>query len=532
MNILLVDDKYDVVQGIREGVSWELLGDIKLYEAYSGQEALKVLEKEKIDLLITDIEMPGMSGIELAEKVSQKSRNTGIVFLSSHDSFRYAQAAIRFGCYDYILQPVDYNTLRLSIERVIHMMREKHKGEAADEERGNKTDESAYDAGRIDKNRAWRRVIVSSPAYTEEMIAETLERVGIEPDFGGLYRLVLLRLYWKKGSLGGWKDNELEDRFVKNMEEMLRRDLPLVRLIPMYDNEWILLFEETDLTAYIQNLIGKGENNRNYRLAAYVASACRLTGLHSAYQTVLAMKENNISGYGGIYEYEKNRHPGSERLNPSTELSVHRWKGLLLEGKEKEIEAEISRFLTAKEEKKQISRTLLALLLQMLTDTFYNSAEEQMKELMTGNTFSEAYIQATESPEFLLKYLSLLNDAYEKIRESRDEDLGQSLVRKIRNYIDMHLGNRLSRTEISEEFYISRDYISHLFTKYENVNFTQYVNDRRMEKARELLAKTSLPVNVIASSVGFSEYSYFSKMFRDYTGMSANEYRSGFRKNQ
>ena len=67
MNILLVDDKYDVVYGIAQGVDWAGIGEIRLFFAFSGKEALDIIEKNHIQLLITDIEMPGMSGLELAD---------------------------------------------------------------------------------------------------------------------------------------------------------------------------------------------------------------------------------------------------------------------------------------------------------------------------------------------------------------------------------------------------------------------------------------------------------------------------------
>ena len=97
MNILLVDDKYDVVYGIAQGVDWAGIGEIRLFFAFSGKEALDIIEKNHIQLLITDIEMPGMSGLELADILQKKKADVGVIFLSSHDSFRYAQAAIRLG---------------------------------------------------------------------------------------------------------------------------------------------------------------------------------------------------------------------------------------------------------------------------------------------------------------------------------------------------------------------------------------------------------------------------------------------------
>ena len=103
MNILVVDDKVDVVRGIVNGVHWNEIGNMNLFQAYSGIQALEIMQKELIHLLITDIEMPGIDGLELSSKVRDLYPDIGIIFLTSHDSFRYAQTAIRLGCCDYIL---------------------------------------------------------------------------------------------------------------------------------------------------------------------------------------------------------------------------------------------------------------------------------------------------------------------------------------------------------------------------------------------------------------------------------------------
>ena len=192
MNILIVDDKYEVVQGIKEGVDWDRLGDITLFEAYSGLEALQCFKENEIDLLVTDIEMPGISGIDLAERVTRDYPDAGIVFLSSHDSFRFAQAAIRMRCYDYILQPVDYKTLRLSIEEVLEQLKQNRRLLPERDADG----ESRPATACLSREDAWRRVILSKLGGGKEEIASTLKKAGLEADFSTKYRIVLICLSW------------------------------------------------------------------------------------------------------------------------------------------------------------------------------------------------------------------------------------------------------------------------------------------------------------------------------------------------
>lgn len=111
MNILIVDDEQLAVQGILDGVNWELLKCDKVLTANSYQEALEIFRNTYIDILISDIEMPGESGLKLIEYVNEHSPNTECLILTCHDEFDFAQAAVRLNCMEYILKPIRYQRL-------------------------------------------------------------------------------------------------------------------------------------------------------------------------------------------------------------------------------------------------------------------------------------------------------------------------------------------------------------------------------------------------------------------------------------
>ena len=93
-------------------------------------------------------------------------------------------------------------------------------------------------------------------------------------------------------------------------------------------------------------------------------------------------------------------------------------------------------------------------------------------------------------------------------------------------YIEDHLSEELSRGTLAAQVYLSEDYMSKIFSRITGRPLMAYISDRRMEKAKELLLATELPVSRVAMEVGFTNFSYFSKMFRTYTGSTPNEYRS------
>ncbi len=111
MNILIVDDEPFAVQGMLDGINWDLLGFDKVLTAGSYDEAVNVFKKTYIDILVSDIEMPGESGLKLIAYVNEHSPNTECIILTCHDEFDYAQTAVRLSCMEYVLKPVRYAKL-------------------------------------------------------------------------------------------------------------------------------------------------------------------------------------------------------------------------------------------------------------------------------------------------------------------------------------------------------------------------------------------------------------------------------------
>ena len=121
MTILIVDDEPLAVQGILDGVHWEKLGFEKVLTANSYAEAVSVFKNTYVDVLVSDIEMPGESGLKLIEYVNVHSANTECIILTAHDEFDYARTAVRLNCMEYVLKPIRYQLLT----EILHRAEEK-----------------------------------------------------------------------------------------------------------------------------------------------------------------------------------------------------------------------------------------------------------------------------------------------------------------------------------------------------------------------------------------------------------------------
>lgn len=519
MNILLVDDKYDVIQGIKEGVDWNSIGDITLFSACSGENAIKIIENNRIQLLITDIEMPGMSGLELAEKVKERENNIGIIVLTSYDSFRYAQTAVRLGCYDYILQPVEYEKLQNSIIRVINHILTKEAGRKAG-------DSAAYQKSSIQKERAWKEVIIRTPAYEPGVMRDILEDANVFPKTEGSYRMILISLFWRKQKLDDWVTHRSEDELFKQMRKDLYVQLPLVASFTVSFGQWVLILDNCDAVASLEQFFRKRAANPESAVAVYISEETFFSDLPKVYQCLNQLNLDNVGKYEGVFEYHKT----AEKLRSEPviydALGVQKWTDWILDGNENQIREKITVFLEEKDRERKLDKQTLVIIAQMIISTLYNLEAHNTEKMMVETEIQNSYARATDS---VLELLTFLDKVIERCREKTDrQDMvcGKALLNQIKNYVGRHLDSALSREEISSKFFISKDYLSRIFTKNEGMGFTQYVNERRISKAKELLRSTNLPIKIISLNVGIADYAYFSKMFRQSVGVSANEYRA------
>jgi len=121
INLLIVDDEPIITQGLRYTIPWDTYGIKVIGEAEDGEEALEILRKQQVDIVLTDVRMPVMDGIELARTINEQMPRTRVIIISGYDEFEYAREAIRFGVKDYLLKPVDIDEL---LERVNSLKRE------------------------------------------------------------------------------------------------------------------------------------------------------------------------------------------------------------------------------------------------------------------------------------------------------------------------------------------------------------------------------------------------------------------------
>lgn len=192
-SVMIVDDEKYVRMGIKEQTDWDLIGCEVVAEAANGEEALKKAEETRPDLVISDIRMPKMDGIELAEKLLERFPSTKVIFLTAYNEFEYARQAVRIGVSDYLLKPFQDGELEASVQRLLHLH---PSAPASAKELENKL------IPLIDKAEVQNRYVQTALSYVEEHFSDFDFSIGKLADSMGVSEGHISRLFKAETDLG------------------------------------------------------------------------------------------------------------------------------------------------------------------------------------------------------------------------------------------------------------------------------------------------------------------------------------------
>ena len=397
--VLIVEDEVLVREGLKSVIGWDKLGMEVVGDAANGRQALEIYERERPDIVLTDIRMPVMDGLELIARIREEDKKTGIVILTCYEEFGYLQEALRMGVSDYILK------LKMKPAEIEAAMAKVKKKLDEDEENGAGPD--GAEEFRLQKEEELKRYIfyhqVSIGFFRSRM--ERLNLAVKEKD------MVLLRV--------------VIQRYEK------------ARLKIMDDRGMLIRFVILNTTEEIMEKNGGGETIQE-------GPDCFL----------LFMNVVN---------------------DPKDEDS---W----MEKMQKEISHVLSNFMGV--------RTVWGV--------------------------SSVFQSFTELPD---KY----QECCQKMQDER-VDLSVEIFEAVR-YIEENLTQRLTLNQVASSINLSPNYLSSLFKKELGVGFVDYITEKRVERAKELLENTGLRTYEVAQQAGFVDESYFSKTFKRLTGKRPSAFR-------
>ena len=527
LTMLVVDDEAYALKGITEAIDWSDLPLSAIREADSARAAMDILEREPVDLVISDIEMPGENGMELLRWIRDKHPDTPVVFLTGHARFDYAREALQLGCFDYALKPIDHDALKGIVARAIKEIQRR---------RALREVEATMDVYRrqwtselpILVERFWQDLLAGRVPPDPDRLNRQFELYGIPLRADGFVLPILLSIEQWDVDLGASDEQIMEYAVRKAALETIAGDAPGTVLQDRSDLNLLLLYlpepDAVDRPALLQRCRRYVEACKSYfhsRVSCYVGVPAPVSGLPERIDRLMQAERCNVSAAQSVIDASVAAEgaAGGGGALPS----MAEW-GFLLENDQqdellRQLEAAVSR-----QRDEQTSRETLELLYHGILHLVFQTAHRRGASVYEAATVSELNDpQACRSPQQLMHWAArLIGKAAAAFRDKRDSS---AVVAKVNAYIQQNLHRDLSRDEIAAAVYRNPAYLSRLFRKETGLSLSESIAQQRIERAKKLLVETNDKISNIAEGLGYLHFSYFAKLFRKMTGYTPQDYR-------
>ncbi|MCR8634213.1 response regulator [Paenibacillus radicis (ex Xue et al. 2023)] len=520
--VAIIDDEVIITRGLSKNIEWEANGFEVVGTAMNGEEGMSLVAEKRPHLIITDIRMPFVDGFEFTEQVVKAYPDTKVLMLTSYDDFDYAKRALQLKVFDYLLKPVDSGKLLDTAKRAIK--------------------ELEYES------EIKQKVIEGLPLLRQQFLVKlfngklTPEEINSGIDFLGLQltaeRFVVILL-----KADDYSYPEYQNRFGK---EILKYCIINVSEETLSSLAKGLVFNSNEDEVVII-VFAEGDREKAERQAYEIAEAIRVNVEKFLKTTVTA-------GIGFSYEltaeiafsYQDARSSlefrhilGTNRVLTISDTGLGpRKDSTQFDGMEKELalkvklglEGEALSILNTMEqsiiESQSISLSKMRLIGVGITVLLYKELEEQAKQLDDFYTIYNQQQQMQTVYEIFACIRKLVIELVSIVNHQRDKQM-KKVIHRVVEYMELHYDQEgLSLQDVSSVVHISPTYLSIIFKKEKNINFSEFLNQLRMKKAMELLRMSDLKSYEVAEKVGFKNPHYFSLCFRKYTGVSPSEYKN------
>lgn len=526
-SILIVDDDNHDIQKVKTIIDSTDIPVDELYTANNISQAKEILSNKEIDILLCDIEMPQGTGIELLEWGKDRSQDTVSVLLTCHSDFKYARQALRLGCIDYLLKPVDPEELNSVLKKAENVLKKK-----TETLRINDYQQMWKRITPLVMESFWLNLINNMEFSSEEAIKAMIEDMNIPITMDMKFFPILLTIQRYQKELSARNQKITEHVIKQSIYSIFTTEEFSTQIIKPNNTDYIIIlsFDNPEypmietIRKYCEELV-RSCNKVYCDVSCFIGEMSSVSDFSNVIAVLKTLKNENVILNQVIEIHEAVKKP--EVNTPNIDL----WTTLLKKGKEKEAVEEIFVYFKVLSRAGNINASMLKQFRQDFLQMIYLllnqnniSASEIFNDALTIELEDKA-VNSIEEMGIWVKHT--IRKTMERINAvERPNDV----VEAVKEYIALHLDEEdLSRETIAQHTFLSPDYLSRVFKKRTGISISDYLIQERFKKARELLVSTELSVSAVASAVGYSHFSYFSKMFKKIAGCTPIEYRKRYK---
>jgi len=536
--LLIIDDDELIREGIKNAIEWDQQGISEVKTAGNGEAGWQIFQEFEPDIILTDIRMPVMDGIDLLKRIRQVRRNAKVIILSGYDDFSYAQTAVKEGAFDYLLKTADIDELLNVISKAkAELDREKHEAETY-----RKLKEQLNMSLPLLKYRYLNELIYGCTDINQLIKRMEFVDIHIKSDCFMVAVLVIddfdLRL------------DEITE------EERLLYKLKIINIMEEYSKDDGICFESKNEEFIYLYMCNKDLSIRENKeiLCSRCEEICRTLGRIMDFKFSVGL--SNI-GYG--LDSVRNCFSEAKKaldhrlfyvdsivdiqdINPYTSASFNldfetenRLISALRVGNKNEALGIIEDIFS----RMRHNRNLEIGNFHQVCIELLSIASRVLCEFDAGmdNVFGKDFLYFEEirkykSSEDAIKWMvDIFNTLLNYILNTKILK-AKKIVETVKRYIDEHYNENLSLNMLADMVHISPNYFSYLFSNTVGQSFMEYVMTKRIEKAKQLLGDTDSRACEVGEKVGYDNPNYFSRIFKKYTGLSPSQYKESLKSNE
>ena len=529
LKMFIADDEQFVIDGLKYCLEWSEYGIEIVGEGNNGQEALDFIQDNHVDIIITDMKMPIMDGMELIKNIRKLNLSLEVLILSGYEDFEYARSAIQYGVFEYLLKPVTIDKIERAVEQLVDKFRKK----VIDEQEDRK------------KTLAYEQAV----PYMEEKIIASLIKGQYNKNVATLFgidikseRFAVAKIQLDKSN---YVNEVLDHKAIdlqhiieevkKELYETLKKHYTLK--IVKYDGYTLILIfllNRKECKADIINKwIKEAQEQIKERLGYSVTAAIGNTvdtieNISQAYNQASEALEykmyygdNSLLVYRDLVQrnFDGEVHIGPWKKELTEAIAVKDLdKALCVVDKIFEIINRNNEFTI--EYVRQLSMEMFFVINTMLSEQYtelesiYTERKNLFKYIMEIETLNQI---KTTIQDVLYKTVEYL--------QQKNIENSNNIIANIKSYIEDNLNEEISLERLSEEVYLTPNYIGHIFKEEVGISYLEYLTQVRIEKAKNMLMNPTNKIYEISERVGYKNSNYFSKLFRKYTGYTPSQYR-------
>ncbi|MGC5771394.1 response regulator transcription factor [Paenibacillus pabuli] len=507
--VLIVDDEFLVRQGIKHHMNWESKGFQIVGEASNGEEGLEQVRLLQPDIVITDIVMPVMDGETFVRTLKASHPQIEVIVLSSFSEFEYVRSTLQSGAADYILKPkLDTNELLQVLQRTAGKIPELQFEPSQDGWRLGQLMEKMLSGFTLDENNEMHMIRETFPHHCFRLL---------------VYMSKDIRAYVHK------LDHE-------QLEARIRSLLPDVEcaIVPAEGASPVVLLnvEPSKDEWMLQRIKALASENREVQDGSCWVQSDRFSSFEemgSVYRTQMIKlmeyrfyyEDRPILVYGELpplhpagYQFNVNMFLQHVKRNRTEAAREYLQEHALTLGRDYIADVfEIKSFL---------SNLIFNVTITLADMDVQSTALEESKY---------AYFKHVDGASSLTEAMNVLDQFMAEVQECTTGEGGRRSdpnMKMLLEYMHEHFDQPLGLAEVAKHFHFNPSYLSSYFSSHKKEGFNEYLNKIRIERAEELLRSDDVTISEISSMVGYSDHSYFCKVFKKFTGLSPSRYRRKF----